>query len=246
MPGRAIERAEPVALVTGGAVRVGRLITLGLAAAGFDVVLHYHSSSDAAAEVARLVENTGRRCVLVAADLSDPAGITQVGTTVREEVGRLDVLVNSAATLEVVPLLEVDADRWDQVMAVNVRAPHLLVRELAPLLKRAGGCVVNILDLGALRPWPDYGVHSVSKGALAHLTRGQARALAPEARVNALVLGDVYPAPAPDKGRTAWVGRSSPLGRPVAEADVTQGVLFVVRAVTMTGSTIVIDGGLSL
>lgn len=237
--------ASRVALVTGGAVRVGRLIALGLARAGFDIVLHFHRSRREAAEVARLIEAMGRRCVLAPADLGAPTGAADVAAVVRARFGRLDVLVNSAAGLQTVPVMEVDAAQWDEALSLNARAAHLLVREMAEYLADARGCVVNIVDLGATRPWPAYGVHSVSKAALAHLTRVQARALAPRVRVNALLLGDVYPPHDSDHG-VAWVGERSPLGRPVAEEDIVSAIRFAVSAETLTGSTIVLDAGASL
>jgi len=153
--------------------------------------------------------------------------------------------VNSAANLQHLPVMDVDARRWDEALALNVRAPHLLVRELEAELVKGRGSVLNIIDLSAVRPWAAYGVHSVSKAALSQLTRLQAAALAPKVRVNALMLGDVYPS-ARDHRTRGWVGRKSPLGRSVAEDDVVRAVLFAIAAETMTGSTIVLDAGVSL
>jgi pteridine reductase len=234
-----------VALVTGGAIRVGRLIVTGLAKAGYDIVLHYHRSRRDADEVAAVVAGFGRQCVLVRADLGNPSAIAKMAKVIRARFGALDVLVNSAANLQNIPVIDVDARRWDEVLALNTRAPHLLVRELEAELAKGRGSVLNIVDLSAVRPWPAYGVHSVSKAALAQLTRLQALALAPRVRVNALMLGDVYPSQRPRRAR-AWIGRKSPLGRSVAEDDVVRAVLFSIAAETMTGSTIVLDAGARL
>jgi pteridine reductase len=245
---RAVSHARgtgSVALVTGGAIRVGRLIVTGLAKAGYDIVLHYHRSRRDADEVAGIVAGFGRKCILVRADLGDPSAIAKLATVVRKRFDALDVLVNSAANLQNVPVMDVDARQWDDVLALNTRAPHLLVREFAAELAKRRGSVLNIIDLSAVRPWPAYGVHSVSKAALAQLTRLQALALAPDVRVNALMLGDVYPSVRVRRSR-AWVGRKSPLGRSVAEEDIVRAVLFAIAAQTMTGSTIVLDTGVSL
>jgi pteridine reductase len=234
-----------VALVTGGAIRVGRLIVTGLANAGYDIVLHYHRARGDADEVADVVRGVGQQCVLVRGDLGNPSAIAKMAKAIRAQFDGLDVLVNSAANLQHAPVMDIDARRWDEVLALNARAPHLLVRELAAQIAKKRGSVLNIVDLSAVRPWPAYGVHSVSKAALQHLTRLQALALAPAVRVNALMLGDVYPSTHSRRPK-AWVGRKSPLGRSVAEADVIRAVLFAISTETMTGSTIVVDAGISL
>lgn len=190
MNGSGIQRT---ALVTGGAVRVGRAICLGLAEAGYDVVVHHRRSAGAARELAVRIGELGRRAETVAADLAEPAAAEDVVRVARERFGRLDLLVNSAAGFRSGPLMEADAAAWDSVMALNVRAPHLLVRAAAELLRASRGSVVNILDLSAFQAWTGHPVHAVSKAALAHLTRIQARTLAPEVRVNAVAPGAVLP-----------------------------------------------------
>src|SRR5687767_13334799 len=146
-------QSRKVALVTGGAVRVGRALSLGLAEAGYDVAIHYHSSDSAAREVARLVDGLGRQAFLVEGDLGRPEDVERVAGAVGERYGRLDLLVNSAASFEEADLLDVDAEAWDRVMALNLRAPFLLVRATAELLRASQGAVVNVLDLGAIEPW---------------------------------------------------------------------------------------------
>src|SRR5687768_18583713 len=106
-------RSRKVALVTGGTVRVGRALSLGLAEAGYDVAVHYHSSDGAAREVARRVEELGRQALLVEGDLGQPAAVAGVARAVGERFGRLDLLVNSAASFEEADLLDVDAEAWD-------------------------------------------------------------------------------------------------------------------------------------
>ena len=117
-----------VALVTGGAVRVGRAITMGLAEAGYDVVIHYHGSEAAAADAVRRVEELGRRAVTVQADLAAPDAAARVAAAARDGFGRLDLLVNNASLFRAVPLLDVDAAEWDRVMDVNLRAPFQIGR----------------------------------------------------------------------------------------------------------------------
>lgn len=235
-----------VALVTGGAVRVGRALSLGFAEAGFDVVVHYHSSEASARETARRVDEMGRRAVLVRADLGEPAEVRALADAVAEACGRLDVLVNSAATFEEASLLDLDVADWDRVMAVNLRGPFLLVQALAPLLREADGSVVNILDLSAFQPWTGRPHHAVSKAGLLHLTRILARVMAPRVRVNGIAPGTVLPPPdfGPEAERRERV--RTPLGTLGRPEDVVRTALFLVDSPFITGEVVVVDGGRAL
>jgi pteridine reductase len=235
--------SQRVALVTGGAVRVGRALSLGLADAGYDVLLTYRTSELAARDVAERLRQSGRRCEILAADLADPRAADAVAEAVRSSFGRLDLLVNSAASFEDGALLDVDAERWDAVMNLNARAPHLLVRALAGLLRQAHGCVVNITDLSAFQPWTGHPHHAVSKAALVHLTRIQARALAPEVRVNAVAPGAVLPPEELSEERRRALAAAAPLRRLGSPSDVVAAVLYLAQAGFVTGQVLAVDGG---
>ena len=232
-----------VALVTGGAVRLGRALSLGLAEANYEVAVHYHRSATQAREVEQHIAELGCRGTLVSADLTDPAGVEEVAGHVRERHGRLDLLVNSAASFEEADLLDVDAGAWDEVMALNLRAPFLLVRETASLLRASRGAVVNILDLGALEPWTRHPHHAVSKAGLLHLTRILARVLAPEVRVNAVVPGSLLPPAGSDSEAAERDRRRIPLARLGSPEDLVGAVLFLAGAPFVTGEVLVVDGG---
>lgn len=234
---------SPVALVTGGAVRIGRAIALGLAREGHDLVVAYNSSADAAATTKADIESMDRACHLVQADLATRRGPEVVVDAARDLFGRLDVVVNSAASFRAAPLTEVDAEEFDAVMALNVRAAHLIVRAAVQLLRAARGSVVNITDLSAFQAWTGYPHHAVSKAALAHLTRVQARALAPDVRVNAVAPGAVL---APDdwpEARWSAMADKAVLRRTGSPDDVVQAVLYLVSADFVTGHVIPVDGG---
>jgi pteridine reductase len=225
---------------------VGGAITLGLADAGFDVVLNYHDSATAARELALRVERAGRRCLLAPADVSVGSEVDALAGSVRREFGRLDLLVNSASLFRRLPLQEVDEPEWDRVMAVNLKGPFLMVRALGPLLAESRGNVVNIVDLSAFQPWVQYPHHAVSKAGLLHLTRVQARALAPHIRVNAIAPGAVLP---PDTDTHQERERSrerAALGTLGSPDDVVRTVLFLDRSPFITGEVIVVDGGARL
>lgn len=233
----------PVALVTGGAVRVGRALALGLAQAGHHLVVTWRSSREPAESLVREVEALGRRCETVQLDLTEPEAAEAAVEAARAAFGRLDVLVNSAASFDETSLLEVDAPRWDAVMALNVRAPHLTVRAAAGLLAGSRGCVVNVTDLSAWQAWSRHPVHAVSKAALAHLTRVQARAFAPDIRVNGVAPGAVLPPDDYDEARWRTVEERTPLGRIGTPQDVVRAVLFLVDSPFVTGEVVVVDGG---
>ena len=235
---------NPVALVTGGGRRVGRAIALSLAGGGYDLLISYNDSRAESSEVERAVREAGRRAHAVRADLSRGADIARLARAVGDHFGRLDLLVNSASTFAPGDLLDVTAAEWDAVMAVNLRAPFLLVRETAQLLRAARGAVVNIVDLSALHPWTTHPHHSVSKAGLLHLTRVMARRLAPEVRVNAVAPGYVLPPAHHDAAEIERTRRRIPMGRVGAPEDVAGVVRFLARAEYVTGEVVVVDGGL--
>lgn len=237
-----MENSRQVALVTGGATRLGRAMALALAEAGYDLVIGYRSSEYEAREVERLVEKMGRSCSTVQADLGVPDGARAV-VDAAADIGRLDVLVNSAASFRKMPLEEVDADEWDSVMNVNIRAAHLALRAGADMLRASRGCVVNITDLSAFQAWAEYPHHSVSKAALAHLTRIQAKSYAPEIRVNGIAPGAVL---APDDwSEDEWkaVAERATLKRTGSPDDVVAALLYLIDATFVTGHILPVDGG---
>ena len=241
--------SQRIALVTGGAVRVGRVLSLGLARAGYHVVVHYNSSAAPAEALAEEIRGAGGACTTVGGDLADPEtpavlteAVAEVADTAAAEP-HLHLLVNNAATFHSRPLLDVDAAAWDAVMNVNTRAPHLVVRALAPALRAARGSVVNIVDLSAFQPWTEYPHHAVSKAALAHLTRVQARALAPDVRVNAVAPGAVLVPDDYADERVEALRRGAALQKLGSPEDVLGAVLYFAGAEFVTGQILAVDGG---
>jgi pteridine reductase len=231
------------ALVTGGARRIGRALSLGLAEAGFDVVVNYHESEGEARDVVRKIEAMGQRAIAVQGDMSASADVAALADRLRSEFGRLDLLVNNASIFQPRKLLEVEEAEWDRVMAVNLKAPFLVLKATADLLEEAGGNVVNLVDLSAMQPWTDYAHHAVSKAGLLHLTRVMARAMAPRVRVNAIAPGSVLP---PEDAGPSYRERSkekAALGTLGTPEDVVRTVLFLHRSPFITGEVVVVDGG---
>jgi pteridine reductase len=235
---------EKLALVTGGAVRVGRALSLALAEAGYDVVVHYNRSRADAERTAAAIQKLGRRATLLQADLEQADAAERIGAALAAEHRRLNVLVNNAATFERAPVADITAGAWDRVLAVNLRAPFLLAQRLAPLLRPAegGGLIVNIADLSAFQAWPSYAHHAVSKAGLVHLTRVLARALAPAIRVNAIAPGTVLP---PEDSMHDDDGTAERRLTPVGGSpdDVARALLYLAASPFVTGEVLVVDGG---
>jgi pteridine reductase len=232
-----------VALITGGAIRVGRAITLGLAEAGYDVVVNYHTSASEALKVTREVEKLGRAAEVAPGDVSDADDVARIAGLVRDRFGRLDLLVNNASLFPQTPFLDIEEGEWDRVMAVNLKGPFLMVKATADLLTESGGRVINLVDLSAFQPWVDHPHHAVSKAGLLHLTRIMARALAPRVRVNAIAPGAVLlPESYDEKARKRSAERAA-LGTLGSPDDVVRTVLFLERSPFITGEVIVVDGG---
>ncbi len=235
-----------VALVTGGAHRVGRALVLGLAQAGADVAIHYHASGDAAASTAGEARAMGRRAETFAGDLSDPEAAIALAGTVAETMGRLDVLVNNASLFESARFHEVTVEAWERVMAVNLRAPFLLIQATASRLAESKGVAVNIADLAGVQVWPAFPHHGISKAGLIHLTRVAARALAPDVRVNCIVPGTVLPPEDYTREQIEASMDRTVLGRTGSPDDVVEALLFLVRSEFATGSVVTVDGGRTL
>ena len=182
-----------VALVTGGARRVGRAIALALAARGMDVLVHYHRSEAEAQETVEQIRALGVRAEAAQANLGNPLDIEHMVVVLENYFGRVDVLVNNASTFQARDALEMTIDEWNYVMAVNLRAPFLCCQRAAHLMlaRASQGVVVNIADVAGLVPWPRFPHHSVSKAGLIMLTEVLAKTLGPEIRVNAVVPGPV-------------------------------------------------------
>ena len=234
-------RMPPSALVTGAARRLGKAFALTLAHAGYDIILHYHSSPDEALQTKVEIESLSRSVVLVQADLTDPQQIHSLLSTFKS----LTVLVNSAAFMPYGNVDSLPLENWDTSIDLNLRAPFLLSQECAKKMTD-GGLIVNITDVGAQKAWSRYPSYTVSKAALESLTKILARALAPKIRVNAIAPGFVLPSeivPADEWERL--IGRI-PLKRPARTEEITSALEFLLKNEYITGQTIVVDGGYSL
>jgi 3-oxoacyl-[acyl-carrier protein] reductase len=245
-----------VALVTGAARGIGRSSALELARHGYDVVVNYSRSRDAAEGVAREAEALGARTLLAAADVADEAAVLAMVEAIKKQFGRLDALVNNAGTTIAAPpsdLVGLDMADWDRVFAVNVRGLFQVTRACVPLLNEsASAAVVNLCSIAGLRPGAQPFPYAASKAAVANLTRTLAGALGPKIRVNAVApgwltgewmertLGDNY-------GRLMERRAGlTPLKRNVTPDEVAITIVnLIVSNPMVNGEIVVIDGGFS-
>jgi pteridine reductase len=237
-------RAGGVALVTGGARRLGRAFAEALAQDGMRVAVHYGQSAREAEEVVEGIRAEGGVAAAFQADLRDADAAMALPARVMQEMGRLDVLVNSAAVMERGPVSQVTVDQWDAILALNLRAPFFLAQQAASHLAAARGTIVNIADLSGLEPWKSYPVHSISKAGVVMLTKVLATALAPDVTVNGIAPGTVLLPDDWDDERRAFLAETTPLARLGTPQDAVAALRYLVHhAPFVTGETIVVDGG---
>jgi pteridine reductase len=237
------------ALVTGASRRVGAAIARRLHAGGASLVLHYRSAeADTAALEAELNAARPKSAARVKAELLAPIAPRALIAAALESFGRLDVLVNNASSFFPVALGAVEASHWEELIGSNLRAPLFIAQEAAPHLAKAGGAIVNIVDIHAERPLKGYPVYSIAKAGLAALTRSLAIELAPAVRVNGVAPGAIA---WPDDGQFPGAERerivaTTPLGRTGAPEDIAQAVHFLACAPFVTGQILAVDGGRSI
>lgn len=234
---------RPLALVTGGHRRLGAAIARALAAAGYDVAIHGSQDADPETGLAKAFEAAGAQWAGFAADFSDADSPARLMKAVTEHFGRApDLLVNSASIFGQDRLADTTHVALMDHYAVNCAAPALLIQAFAAS-GGAGRSIVNILDQRIAQPHGDQLAYSVSKHALAGLTRIAARDLAPAIRVNAVAPGLTIVTDDYDAAQTERLAARMPLSRLPQAEEVAQAVLFLARAKAITGQTIFVDGG---
>ena len=238
-----------VALVTGGARRVGAAIARRLHAAGASVLIHYRDSeADAKTLVAELNGSRAKSAATVKAELLAPIAPRALVSAALDSFGRLDLLVNNASSFFPIGLGAVEASHWEELIGSNLRAPLFICQEAAAELAKRAGTIVNIVDIHADRPLKGYPVYSIAKGGLAAMTRSLAVELAPKVRVNGVSPGAIaWPEDGQfDPAERERIIATTPLGRVGAPEDIAQAVHFLACASYVTGQIIAVDGGRSI
>lgn len=242
MPSAPSPPTRPAALVTGGALRIGRAIVLALARAGYAVAIHTRKSLAEAEALRDDIARKGGRAGVVPADLADHDAVMGLVPAAAAAVGPLTLLVNNASAFEPDQVGRLDRERLDRHFAVNLRAPVFLAEAFAAQAP-AGGSIVNVLDQRVYRPNPRFFSYGLAKSALYIATTMLAQGLAPNLRVNAVAPGPTLPNVW--HGDEAFARRSAamPLGHGPTPEEVADAVLFLAQAGNITGETIAVDGG---
>jgi len=232
------------ALVTGGARRIGRALSLALAEAGFAVAIHHHRSQEEAQALAAGIVQGGGKAVALAADLAEEAEVQELLPRAIAALGPIGVLVNNASIFENDTVTTATRDSWDRHLAVNLRAPFVLMQQFAQHLPaEAGGLVVNLLDERVWSLTPYFVSYTLTKAGLWTLTRTMALALAPRIRVNGIGPGPTLPSPRQSPEQFLDRCRRMPLRRGTSPGEVAAALRFVLSAPAMTGQMIALDGG---
>ncbi len=246
--------SRPVALVTGSATGVGRACVLQFARRGYDVVVNYSRSEADARQTAGEAEELGAAAMMIRCDVADNAGVRQMITEVNDEFGRLDALVNNAATTSFIEHGNLDAlteEMWDRMLGVNLKGAFFVTRAASDLLRASGaGSVVNVSSVAAMTGSGSSIAYCATKAGLNTMTKSLARVLAPEVRVNAVCPGPI---------NSRWIKEGNPdwdiaemvadfpIPRASEPDDIADAVLFFSTGTTMaTGQVLSIDGGQTL
>jgi len=233
-----------VALVTGGAQRLGRAIALALAEAGFAVAIHFNASGEAAERTAADIRALGVRAAVLRADLADEAAVARLLPDAAAALGPVGVLVNNASTFERDEWDDATRESWEAHLQPNLRAPFVLMQHVArDLPAEAHGAIINLLDQRVWSLTPHFVSYTVSKAGLWALTQSMALALAPRIRVNAIGPGPALPSPRQTEAQFARQCASVPLRAGTSPAEIGQAALALLALRSMTGQMLALDGG---
>ena len=237
------------ALVTGGAKRIGATIVETLHNNGFNVAIHYNSSSDAADQLcAELNAKRQDSSIAIGADLIDQYALENLIPSLIETTQRLDVLVNNASTFYPTPIEKITLEDWENLFGTNLKAPLFLSKYAAQYLKQSQGTIINIIDIHSKKPLKDHPIYGSAKSGLAMLTRSLASDLAPDVRVNGISPGLIlWPENNPSEQIKNNILQQIPLKKIGTSEDIANCVMFLIEdAPYITGEIIAVDGGRSM
>jgi pteridine reductase len=234
-----------VALITGGAKRIGRSLAVALAEAGADIAITYRESAAEAEVTVGEIRALGRKAAAFPCDVRSPTSVRQAVQAVFVEFGQLDLLVNNAGAFETAVLQSISVEQWDAMFETNTRGPFLVSQAAFPHLKAAQGRIINIGSLGGLHPWPTHGHYCTSKAALHMLTLTMAKAFAPDISVNCVAPGMISDGEvSPEYEHFA---HKTPMRRNGTPEEVAAAVVFFATGPAfITGQILCVDGGLGL
>lgn len=244
-----VDLSGKVALVTGSARRVGRVIALELAKQGVNLLTHFNSAEPAQLrDTMREIKSYGVEAHAIQADLSRAEGVDKLMAVAETLYDQLDIVVNNASVFQQRDLLDISLADWDLTLAVNLRAPFLITQRAARLMQAnptPGGVIVNICDAGVDGPWRKYPHHGISKSALWMLTQVSALSLGPDIRANAIAPGPVMKSAGRGTTDEAWLktGERSVLRKTGEPEDVARAVVYLCQEDHITGALLHVNAG---
>lgn len=247
-----MELRGKTAIVTGGAVRLGRALALGLADEGVHIALHYHHSQSRAEQTAKEIEGRGVSVKLIRANFEAPeAAAREVMEAATASLNEVDILINSAAIFEAGTLSETSSEFWDRHFAINLKTPFFLskefaahVRSMTPVETRRGH-ILNILDWRATHPaaGTSHLAYTIAKSGLAALTEALAVELGPQIQVNGIAPGAILSPPGAGESELQKLAVNNPLRRVGSPGEIVRAALYLLRSEFTTGEILHVDGG---
>jgi 3-oxoacyl-[acyl-carrier protein] reductase/pteridine reductase len=235
------------AIVTGGALHIGRGIAFSLAQQGANVGITYLRSERAAKSLIRELAQVGVSAAAFECDVREPKSVRNLAKAVQREFGGIDILINNAAIYQTAPFEKITPEQWDQVFRTNTRGPFLVAQASLSTLRERRGRIINLGSLGGSRPWTSHAHYCVSKAALHMLTQVMAKAWAPEIAVNAVAPGFIVTDQKSSDKQLARFAAKTPMERNGTPGDVAEAVSFFASATHfITGQVLFVDGGLGL
>ena len=235
--------------ITGAAKRIGKEIALTLKELGWNIIIHYNSSKEAADDLAAEINNSNvDSAVTVQGNLDVKEDVEKIINEVLDAFPSIDLLINNASTFYPTPIDDISEDHWEKLIGSNLKGPMFLIKGLKQKLKESNGSIINITDTNLSKGVANYSIYSAAKAGLEAITKGLARELAPEIKVNAIAPGAMLEPP-----DVTWTEEqknkvidSIPLKRMGSEKDIAEAVKFLADSDYITGQIIKVDGGRSL
>ena len=235
--------------ITGAAKRIGKEIALCFSEMGWNIIIHYNSSKNDAQVLADEINGTNSdSAITVQGNLDVKEDVEKVINIVRDAFPTIDLLINNASTFYPTPIEDISEEHWDKLVGSNLKGPLFLIKGLKDKLKESKGSIINITDTNLSKGVANYSIYSAAKAGLESITKGLARELAPDIKVNAIAPGAMLEPPDVTwtEEQKSKVISSIPLNRMGSEKDISEAVKFLAKSNYITGQIIKVDGGRSL
>ena len=235
--------------ITGAAKRIGKEIALSFKELGWNIIIHYNSSKEDALNLAKEINNANKNtAITVQGNLDVKEDVNAIIKEVLDAFPSVDLLINNASTFYPTPIDDISEDHWEKLVGSNLKGPLFLIQGLKQKLKESKGSIINITDTNLSKGVANYSIYSAAKAGLESITKGLARELAPEIKVNAIAPGAMLEPPDVTwtEEQKSKVIESIPLKRMGSEKDIAEAVNFLAHSQYITGQIIKVDGGRSL